>query len=130
MRSLLLLGVATALAACNPLAPDTHEYVIKVDSVAGPSAVSGGVPFTVNVYGFVGGNGCHHFQEFRVERSTGAADVTVIGRREGDAQSLCTQNIVMLKGEPLTIAPPILGSFVLRFHQPDRSILTKTVYGE
>src|ERR1041385_6330972 len=124
------LIVSAIIDGCNPIAPDHHDFVIKVDSVTGPSAVSGGIPFNVKVSGFVGGNGCFHFQEFRVDRATGTLDVTVIGRREGDSRSLCTQNIVFLEGQPLTISPPILGPFALRFHQPDNTILTKTVYGE
>jgi hypothetical protein len=132
MRSafLALLAFGTLAAGCNPFAPDDRDYLIKVDSVTGPSVVSGGAPFTVRVYGFVGGNGCHHFQEFRVSRAAGTAHITVMGRREGDTRSLCTANIVMLEGEALTIEPPITDPFVLRFYQPDRTILAKTIRAE
>jgi hypothetical protein len=130
MRPGVLALLAVTMAGCSPFGPDHSDYIIKVDSVTGPSVVSGGAPLTVNVYGFVGGNGCHHFHEFRVDRSAGAADITVFGRREGDTSSLCTHNIVMLEPEPLTVAPPITDPFVLRFHQPDGTILVKTVRAE
>jgi hypothetical protein len=130
MRPGFLALLAVTLAGCSPFGPDNADYVIKVDSVTGPTAVSGGASFTVFVYGFVGGNGCHHFKEFQVARSTGAADITAIGHREGDSGSLCTQNIVLLVAEPLTIAPPIPDPFVLRFHQPDRTILSRTIRAE
>jgi hypothetical protein len=130
MRSCFVALFALALPGCSSFGPDHSDFIIKVDSVTGPSVVSGGAPLTVYVYGFVGGNGCHHFQEFRVDRSTGAVDVTVVGRREGDTRSLCTQNIVMLEPEPLTVAPPITDPFLLRFHQPDKTILVKTIRAE
>jgi hypothetical protein len=130
MRSCCLALFALTLAGCSPSGPDHSDYIIRVDSVTGPSAVSGGAPFTLYVHGFVGGNGCHHFQEFRVDRSTGAADITVVGRREGDTRSVCSDNIVMLEPEPLTIAPPITDPFVVRFHQPDKTILVKTIRAE
>ena len=130
MRSGFLVLLALTFVGCSPFGPDHADYIIRVDSVTGPSVVSGGTSLTVYVHGFVGGNGCHHFKEFLVERSTGVADITVIGRREGDSRSLCTHNIVMLEPEPLTIAPPITDPFVLRFHQPDKTVLAKTIRAE
>jgi hypothetical protein len=130
-RGVLAIACVAIVAACgDPFSPGSQDYIIKVDSVAGPGAVSGGAPFTVYVYGFVGGNGCHQFKEFQVDRSAGAADITVVGHREGGTGTLCTQNIVMLDGEPLTISPPITDPFLLRFHQPDKTILTKTIRAE
>ena len=123
----IVLAGSLAVAGCDMLGPDTREFVIRIDSIKAPGAVSGGAAFDVKFYGFVGPNGCYSFKEFRVEKSSSSADITVLGER---TTGLCAQALVFLTGQPLTIQPPVSDPFTLRVRQPDGTILSSTIRAE
>ena len=128
MRAQLILVASAFTVGCST-APDRTEFVIRVDSVQSPGAVSGGAPFTVKVFGYVGSNLCYRFKEFRVARTPGAADVTVVGWTPEGTDN-CYQLVAHLGGEPLVISPPVTDPFDLRIHQPDGAVLTRTIRAE
>lgn len=122
----IVIATLVAAAGCDLLAPKP-EFTIHIDSVRAPGAVSGGAAFEVLFFGPVGPNGCHRFKSFRTNRSSSDADVTVVGQR---VTGTCTQMPVYLSGEPLTIAPPVADPFTLRVHQPNGTVLTRTIRAE
>ena len=129
VRSAVLTLSTILVASCGLLGPGDREFVIQVDSIAGPTAVSGNAVFQQFFYGGVGPDGCHQFKEFRVARGSTTADITVVGqefRGGGD----CTTLVVYMRGEPLTLDPPTNDPFTLRVHQRDGSVLTKIIHFE
>lgn len=128
--ALLIFAGAFAAAGCDFLGPEVDEFVIQVDSVQAPGAVSGGAPFEVRFYGFVGPDGCYSFKDFRVSRTQNAADVTVIGQHHQRSGIACADALVFLDGRPLTIEPPVSDPFTLRVRQPNGTVLTVTVRAE
>jgi hypothetical protein len=123
----LALAGACVLPACAVFDSGPREFVVQVDSVQAPGAVSGGAPFDIRFYGFVGPSGCYRFKAFRVEKTPSQADVMVLGEHE---EGLCTQALVFLDGEVLTIQPFVTDPFTLRVHQPDGTVLTRTIRAE
>ncbi|MEZ4587166.1 MAG: hypothetical protein R2909_12255 [Gemmatimonadales bacterium] len=120
------MGLAVAAAsACGLFGPTSDDFVIAVDSIGGPLAVSAAVAFDQRLYGMVGPNGCYSLREVRMTRSPASAEVTVVGRRRNGA--VCTQEPVYLGGVAVTIVPPVMDPFTLRVRQPDGSTLTKTI---
>jgi hypothetical protein len=122
-----VLSLSTLLfAGCGLLGPGHREFVIQVDSIAGPTSVPANAAFQQFFYGGVGPDGCHRFKEFKVSRSSTTADITVIGE-ESRGGGDCTTLVVYMRGEPLTFDPPISDPFTLRVHQRDGSVLTKII---
>ena len=126
MTRVVLAAATIALTACGLLGPERREFVIHVDSIGGPTTVSGSASFQQLFYGFVGSDGCYSFTEFRMTRTSTEADVTVVGEHATGGGD-CTTAIVTLDGEPLTIDPPVSGPFTLRVHQPDGTVLTRVI---
>ena len=116
-----------AVAGCNPSGTEPREFVIQIDSIRTPSAVSGGTAFQAFLFGPVGPDGCYRFKEFRVTRGPGEADITVVGE---STSGMCTAMPVYLKGQPLTVDPPITAPFTFRVRQPTGAVLTKTIPAE
>jgi hypothetical protein len=126
LLSSTLVTALVAFAGCGVLSPDRREFVIRIDSIGGPSAVSRSTSFQQSFYGFVGSDGCYRFKEFRVTRGATGADITVVGEHLTGGGA-CTQAVVFLRGEPLTIDQPISDPFTLRVHQPDGAVLTRVI---
>ena len=123
----LLMSIAVisiAVAGCNPVAPEPQEFMIRIDSIRAPRAVSADTAFQVLLFGPVGPDGCSRFKALRVTRGSGEADVTVVGER---IAGICTAMPVYLEGEPLTVEPPLRAPFSLRVHQPTGAVLTTTI---
>jgi hypothetical protein len=132
-RRLLLIAALAAggtLGGCSAstTSPSSRSFVIRVDSLTGFTAVSGGVAARQLVWARVGPNGCHRFAGFDVARSGSQMDVTARGElTPGDN---CYQVVVELRGEPLRLDPPIPRPLTIVVHQPDGSTLTRQVWGE
>jgi hypothetical protein len=131
MRPRLLVLIA-ALAGCasSTTAPSTQSFVIRVDSLTGFNAVSGGIAAQQFVWARVGPNGCYRFTGFEVTRSGAQMDVTARGESLSGPGTNCTGAIVELRGEPLRLEPPIPRPLTIVVHQPDGSRLTRQIWGE
>jgi hypothetical protein len=116
--------LAVASSSCSLFEGD-KEFLVQADSVSGPSSVSAGATFQLTVHGWVGPDGCSAFKEFRGPRNASGAEVTVIGvRRTGEGD--CTMAPVELH-LPFVVYPPVTDPYVLRIHQRDGTILSKTI---
>lgn len=126
---LLTGALATALlVACgSATATAPGEFTIRIDSVAGPNAVSGGVTIQQWLWATVGPNGCTSFKEVRSTRVRDTLDLAVIGQR---SDATCLSGNASLSGMVLNIAPPVGYNFMVIVHQPDGSTLVKRIYGE
>jgi hypothetical protein len=119
---------ATAIACTSVTDVPLSEFTVRIDSITGPTAVSGGVAAEQRLWGVVGPSGCTSFKEIRATRVPSAMDVTVIGQRDGNAA--CRSGSSTLNGAVVRIEPLILYDFMLIVHQPDGSSLVRRIYGE
>jgi hypothetical protein len=126
MKSLLFVFAAVSITACAT-EPDERQFVIKVDSVRSPTAVSGGAPFDAEFFGRIGG-GCSQLKEYRLIKSNAAADITFIGV-DASRGVTCGDAVRMLDMK-VTISPPITDPFEMRVHQPNREILSRIIRAE
>jgi hypothetical protein len=127
-RAVLLTIWAIPLVACSSTTAIRAEFVVRVDSISGPTAVSGGIPAQQRLWGTVGPAGCTAFKELRTTRVPSQMDVTVIGER---VDATCAFGATTaLNGLVVQIEPPILGNFLLVVHQPDGSALQRSILGE
>ena len=125
----LVSGVTTfALSAGCSNATAPVEFTIHVDSISGPTAISGGAAFEARLWGTVGSTGCSAFKELRTTRVPSQLDVTVIGQRIDGVP--CTQAFVPLDGVVLRIEPVIPPGFRIVVHQEDGSVLLRAIYSE
>jgi hypothetical protein len=104
------------------------EFTIRVDSVSGATAVSGGIAAEQRLWGVIGPVGCTAFKELRTSRVPSTMDVTVVGERVSGAA--CGPGNSALNGVIVRIEPLILRDFSLVVHQPDGSTLVRRIYGE
>ena len=122
------LSVGGTTACRSVTEPSSPEFTIRVDSITGPNAVSGGVAANSLLWGTVGPNGCTAFKELQTTRVAARIDATVIGARIAGAA--CTTGTVALSGVVLRLDPPIANDFMIVVHQPDGSVLTRRIFGE
>jgi hypothetical protein len=122
---LLVAIVAAASTGCGAFGPDGKTFVVHVESIDGPTTVSGNVAFTQQLHGWIGSNLCYYFKEFRTEKTSQAIDVTVIGAID-DVNAICPTQPRSLD-QTLTVPAPVSDPFVIRIHQPDGTILSKTI---
>ena len=122
------MTAATAIACSSVTDAPVSEFTVRVDSITGPTAVSGGIAAEQRLWGVVGPSGCTSFKEIRTTRVPSTLDVTVIGER--DANVACRSGSSTLDGVVVRIEPLILYDFALIVHQPDGSTLVRRIYGE
>jgi hypothetical protein len=125
------IGVVTALIvmACRSVTDaEPSEFTIRVDSISGPTAVSGGIAWEQRLWGVVGPAGCTSVKEVRTTRVPSTMDVTVIGEHLSGAA--CLPGTVALDGLSVRLEPIIPPDFSLVVHQPDGSTLVRRVHGE
>ena len=131
IESLVVLVGVVLLSSCGLISGgQTVEFVIHIDSITGPTAVSGGAAFEEQVWGHIGPNGCYNFTGFQLDRVPTRLDLTAKGTRRITLDA-CTQMPVELHGEPLRIEPLIpVGLFTIAVHQPDGTLLTRIIHSE
>ena len=120
--------VGGTLACRSVTEPSSPDFPIRVNSITGPNAVSGGVAANSFLWGTVGPSGCTAFKALQTTRVTARIDATVIGARIAGAA--CTTGTVALNGVVLRLESPIAYDFMIVVHQPDGSVLTRRIFGE
>ena len=126
--SVLVAAASLFIGVVSCTSPsDSNTFTIKVDSITGPNAVSGGIAFENTLWGTIGPNGCYHFLTLSTSRSPSQIDVTVIGEKSNG--SICTQQLPLLR-EVLRVEPIVPNAFFIVVHQPDGSTLSRRIYGE
>src|SRR5690348_112658 len=124
--ALALIGIGLAGSACTTQ-PGDKEFLVPVDSVTFPSAVSGNAPFAVTFYGLVGNTGCFEFKEFRVRgRKPGSIFVEPVAVHH-ISTGTCPDVVIRLDGAKLRIDPPTTDPFRLDINQPRATVLEKVI---
>jgi hypothetical protein len=128
LRSVGILGGAVLTACTSATATLPAEFTVRVDSISGPTAVSGGAAWQQQLWGTVGPSGCTTFKELRTTRAATQMDVTVIGQRVDGAA--CGAGSALLNGLAVTVGPTIATHFTLVVHQPNGSTLSRSILSE
>ena len=123
------LGALALVVDCNMPTPP-QEFVIGVDSISGPTAVSGGAPFELRLWGTIGPDECHSLIAVRTTRADARLDVTAIGQSFTRGGGLCRPLRQEMRGAVLRVDPPVPDPFTVIVHQPDGSTLTRTIRAE
>ena len=132
-RLIAVLGIMSIASSCNLVPPGQSELVIHVDSVTGPTAVSGSVAFESRLWGHVGPDGCWSFKELRTTRVAAQVDVTVIGQHidgAGPPGIACLDMPVALDGVMLRVDPIVPNPFAIIVHEPDGSTIVRKILAE
>jgi hypothetical protein len=127
----LLLAIALGmLSACSEgTYPEyfSQRYVIEVDSLYAPASLTAGDTLEVLFWGYVGPNSCHAFEGFETELATHQVDLTLWTKYFRRTNHGCAEELVYLEGEPYRVGPLPAGPYVVVVHQPDGSLLERTV---
>ena len=104
------------------------EYLVaSVDSIDAPSQIAPSDTLRVRLVGTVGPDGCHSFERFDVERSSGRLTLMPIVKRTTGEGIACTQAIVPLN-RTYTAPPPFAeGTLTITAPQSDRPDVTASV---
>jgi hypothetical protein len=125
MRIALFAAAVIALASSScALFEREEEFVIQADSVTGSSSVLFGTAFELIVHARVGADACSQFKEFRGPRTSTGADISIIGKKTlgGECAMMPTE-----MHASFIVFPYVADPYVLRIHQRDGTILSKTV---
>ena len=131
-RLSLAAAALSILGACqnNIFGVRGQTFVIQVDSISGPTAVSGNAAFSLGFWGTIGPNGCYSFKEFKTTRSGSTLDITLYGRSIDGAGYACPQSVARLSGVEYTVSPPVTDPFTVVVHQADNTVLTRVIRAE
>jgi hypothetical protein len=106
--------------------PEEQEFVIKVDSVRAPAVVSVGASFDIEFFGTIGPSTCYRLKEYQLAKSSTTADITLVGAHPAESRT-CGDAFTSVQGLRITISPPTADPFAVRIHQPDNTVLLKTI---
>lgn len=121
----LLVGAAgLATAACDPPSGDSMEFVVRVDSITGPSVIPSTEILSIRFWGHVGPDQCSRVAEVDKARGDGIFEITFHAERSLGRD--CGQMPVLLEHEE-RLEPPLTDPFTIRARQPEGAPLEKIV---
>ena len=120
----IILIIGTILFSCSN--NDDNLFVIKVDSLKAPVSVTVNDTITLNLFGTIGTNGCYSFSHLEDKIEPLAVDLTAWGNAPTNDDILCPDVMIYLN-EEYKIATTQKGTFIIRIHQPNNSVLMDSV---
>ena len=114
------------LLSCSVVPDENSErFIIKLDSIQVPSIIEKDDTLWIRCHGTVGTNGGYSFAYFEDELELLRLDLTVWGKY-GPARAH-TDVMVYLEGREYHLVVTRRGQLEIRAHQPDGSVLKRTV---
>jgi len=115
---LMILGlVVVTIQGCKKDdTPDTHDFIIKVDSITHADTINSSDLFEVQFYGKIGDNDCFEFLEFRPAFGADFINVTVYGSET--IKNDCGGGPVYLDGKGASFSEMTPGEWTLNVFQP------------
>jgi len=123
MRGLGVLLLSSAGLGCG-LLDSTDSFVIRVDSISAPAAITPADTLSARFFGLVGSDGCSRLERVEKRREGGLLELRFHGTRKGGVD--CTQMLVSLDHEE-RLLPPLPDPFTIRVLQPDGPALERVV---
>ena len=114
------------LVTCSLETKSTQPYLIRIDSLKVPDAITSKVQFEVSLFGTIGPNGCYSFEKFYYYATPqNEVIIEVWGRYQYDGTT-CTGSTVYLNEKiELTISLP--GVYTIKVLKPDSNYLVKEI---
>lgn len=112
--------------SCDKTPEKPDPYLIKVDSIHIPGFISSNVPFEIEFFGKIAGDGCHIFKEFTQALTNKDINIEAWGNYL-DYSGVCPTVEVYLTGHNLTVTLPSSGIYSIKIKQPDNSSLEKQI---
>ena len=118
--------IGLALAGCGLFDPSAERFLIRVDSIAVPAIVAASDTLMARFHGAVGPDGCWGLARVDRQSTSASLDVTFHGEHDVRNGIGCTASPVALNHTEV-VAPPIGTPFTISVHQPDGSLLRRSV---
>jgi hypothetical protein len=118
---LALLFVSLSCDDDDPVVINTETFLVEVDNIIVSEVTETTLPITLDFYGMVGTDGCHRFSYFEYEFDGNDIIIKCWGMRRVDPGIVCTDNIVELNGERLSLRIESAGQYFIRVIQSDGS---------
>lgn len=125
-RFLILTITSYILFSCDKTPKKLDPYLIKVDSIHLPGIISSNVPFEIEFFGKIAGDGCHIFKEFSESLKDKDINIEAWGSYI-DYNGICPTVEVYLTGQNLSVTLPSSGIYNIKIKQPDNSLLLKQI---
>lgn len=122
--ALTVAVLSASVGACGLLAPDTTEFVIRVDSIESPDSIAAGNALTARFSGPIGPDLCSSLDRVEKHLTANTLELRFHGARK-DGGHCPAQPAALDHVE--TIAPPVEDPFTIRVLQPDGVPLEKVV---
>lgn len=125
-RGCLGLLVFTTLTSggCNLFESDKRDFVIRVDSISGPSTIGPDQALAVRFWGSIGPSGCYHLIDSPSGRAPDRFEIQFLGEFR---RATCTLDPIPLMHD-VELQPPFQSPFTIRVLQPSGQPLEKTVH--
>jgi hypothetical protein len=114
------------LASCGIFGPSQASFLIRVDSIGAPNAITASESLTAHFYGTIGPDGCWSLADVDRHATSATLDVTFHGEHQVRSGNDCTSAPVALNHAE-AVAPPLGTPFTITVHQPDGSLLRRVV---
>jgi hypothetical protein len=124
LRSAVTALVPATALACSDLFSPGREVVLRLADLQVPSVVVSSGPLDGTAVVQLGG--CLSFRRLVISRAGSIVHVTAQGHDAGGPNVGCTADIRYVS-YAVRIAGPFLGQLTIQGHQPDGSILARTV---
>lgn len=125
-RNILDLALLISIGAASgcDLLDNTHEYVVRVETISAPSTIAAGTPLEIGFHGFIGYDGCSRLSKIGKESRPDRLSITFVAER---SRGECTQMPVPLNHSE-TVMPPLQSPFTITAFQPSGSPLVHVVH--
>ena len=111
---------------CSVIPDENSElFIVKVDSIQVPSIIEKDDTLRIRCYGTIGTNGGYSFAYFEDELEPLELELTVWGKY--NPVRAHTDVMVYLEGREYRLVVTRRGQLEIRVHQPDGSVLKRTV---
>ncbi len=108
---------------------DYEYFLIQVDSVSIPETILANQSFELEFFGYIGYNGCYSFSEFVSEKQNKTILVEAQGKLNVKS-TICSDVMVGLNGEKLSLLLKETGNYNLKIKQPDGTFLERQILVE
>jgi hypothetical protein len=126
VKLLILTIISYIIFSCDRVSKKLDPYLIKVDSIHLSGIISSNVPFEIEFFGTIAGDGCHTFDSFTQSLINKDINIEAWGNYT-DYNGACPAVLVYLTGHNLTLTLPSSGIYNIKIRQPDNSFLTKQI---
>lgn len=104
----------------------SYLFIVKVDSIAHPSAVRLNDTIAIQLFGTIGENGCYSFSYFDATLEPRTLDLAVIGEYTGE--TICPDVMVYLDGKEYRCVATEQGWFKVNIRQPEGEPLRDSLF--